>query len=331
MASLSAHLREPGDHGRLAFHPECPVCRDERLVGALPADAIVSRRTQALLAAGVLAVSSAAPTAAFAQAEPDQEQEGTAPEETTAGDPASDPDFDPGGESTDLPFDAGPPPDAQVAPDPDDDAGALEQEPATDEDAPVADIGDEASTQPAGEQQPPSTTGTAPPAPSTSTETPETAGPALGPDESTATPAPSNLRADSSSHARTRDDTRKRPRRSQADAPPQTVPADSAPEPEPVIVASEPSEATTVYVVEEPSTSTPTTVAAGSRAARPGDRFHVVLAGESLWSIADDVLGADASVAKIAREVNRLWALNSERIGTGDRDLLLVGTRLALR
>ena len=63
----------------------------------------------------------------------------------------------------------------------------------------------------------------------------------------------------------------------------------------------------------------------------PATAFHVVLAGESLWSIAKDVLGDDASVAQIAREVNRLWELNSDRIGTGDPDLLMVGTRLALR
>ena len=74
MASLSAHLREAGDHGALAFHPECPVCRDERLAGTLSADALVGRRTQALFAAGVLALSSATPTVALAQ-EPDQEQE----------------------------------------------------------------------------------------------------------------------------------------------------------------------------------------------------------------------------------------------------------------
>jgi nucleoid-associated protein YgaU len=67
------------------------------------------------------------------------------------------------------------------------------------------------------------------------------------------------------------------------------------------------------------------------RAARRGDRFHVVQRGESLWSIAKDLLGDEASVARIAREVNRLWELNSDRIGTGDRDLLMVGTRLALR
>jgi nucleoid-associated protein YgaU len=67
------------------------------------------------------------------------------------------------------------------------------------------------------------------------------------------------------------------------------------------------------------------------RAAQRGDRFHVVLRGESLWSIANDLLGDRASAARTAREVNRLWELNRDRIATGDRDLLMVGTRLALR
>jgi len=62
-----------------------------------------------------------------------------------------------------------------------------------------------------------------------------------------------------------------------------------------------------------------------------GDRSHVVLPGESLWSVASDLLGADASPAAIAREVHRLWELNKDRIGTGNPDLLMVGTRLVLR
>ena len=53
--------------------------------------------------------------------------------------------------------------------------------------------------------------------------------------------------------------------------------------------------------------------------------------GESLWSIASDLAGDGASPAQIARVVNRLWELNSERIGTGNPDLLMVGTRLTLR
>jgi hypothetical protein len=56
-----------------------------------------------------------------------------------------------------------------------------------------------------------------------------------------------------------------------------------------------------------------------------------VQAGESLWAIASDLLGRDASAARIAREVHRLWALNKDRIATGDPDLVMIGTRLVLR
>jgi Tfp pilus assembly protein FimV len=71
--------------------------------------------------------------------------------------------------------------------------------------------------------------------------------------------------------------------------------------------------------------------AAGGRHAKPSDRTHSVLPGESLWTIATDLLGSDASTASVAREVNRLWQLNRDRIGTGDPDLLMIGTRLELR
>jgi nucleoid-associated protein YgaU len=60
-------------------------------------------------------------------------------------------------------------------------------------------------------------------------------------------------------------------------------------------------------------------------------RWHVVEPGESLWSIARRLLGPDASPARIAREVDRLWELNRDRIGTGDPDVLMVGARLRLR
>jgi nucleoid-associated protein YgaU len=67
------------------------------------------------------------------------------------------------------------------------------------------------------------------------------------------------------------------------------------------------------------------------QAAQPADRFHVVQRGESLWSIASDLLGDGASVARVTREVNRLWELNEDRIATGSPDLLFAGTRLRLR
>jgi Tfp pilus assembly protein FimV len=71
--------------------------------------------------------------------------------------------------------------------------------------------------------------------------------------------------------------------------------------------------------------------AASGPHAKPGDRTHTVLPGESLWTIAANLLGSDASTAKVAREVHRLWQLNRDRIATGDPDLLMVGTRLDLR
>ena len=62
-----------------------------------------------------------------------------------------------------------------------------------------------------------------------------------------------------------------------------------------------------------------------------GARFHVVQRGESLWSIATDRLGEQAGVAQVAREVDRLWQLNEDRIASGNPDLLYAGTRLQLR
>jgi nucleoid-associated protein YgaU len=63
----------------------------------------------------------------------------------------------------------------------------------------------------------------------------------------------------------------------------------------------------------------------------PDDRFHVVQRGESLWSIATDMLGERAGVAEIAGEVDRLWQINEDRIASGSPDLLYTGTRLHLR
>ncbi|MBD0281000.1 MAG: LysM peptidoglycan-binding domain-containing protein [Thermoleophilaceae bacterium] len=69
----------------------------------------------------------------------------------------------------------------------------------------------------------------------------------------------------------------------------------------------------------------------GSRPLRGQARVYVVQSGDSLWSIARTVLGSSASPARIAREVDRLWDLNKDRIGTGNPDLLMVGTKLRLR
>jgi hypothetical protein len=99
----------------------------------------------------------------------------------------------------------------------------------------------------------------------------------------------------------------------------------------PVALARPSVTTTTAYVAQQVPAVAPVVARHVGRPARPGDRVHVVFAGESLWSIAQDVLGAKASVGETAREVDRFWVLNRERIGTGDRDLLPIGTRLVLR
>ena len=62
-----------------------------------------------------------------------------------------------------------------------------------------------------------------------------------------------------------------------------------------------------------------------------GAPFHIVEAGESLWSIAAALRGPRASTAAVTRQVHRLWKLNKGRIGTGDPNVLPTGVKLRLR
>jgi nucleoid-associated protein YgaU len=351
MGSLTAHLLEAGDHGSLPFHPSCPVCRWERLYGTLSSEPVVPRRAQALLAGGVLALSASAPVVAAAQ-EPDRQFEGVVAPEEPGGPELDDPTFDPGGDTA-LSFDTAP---APAAPQDDVDSGdgaPLDVEPTVDLDARLAPLaetdaspGDEGvapvesgspvdpvppgSTAPGGAVPPDATS--QPAAPEPQGDTPGTslgAAPPSTPVE--LTPGP----RDSSSH---RSDRSLRSRythsyaRSDASAPAlservsdgagtpsgtNAIPIPAAPNPatEPVALAD-----------------TDVAVAAGSKQdLDEGSRFYVVQPGDSLWSIAKRLLGGDASAGRIAREVNRLWTLNSSRIATGDPDLLMVGTRLELR
>jgi hypothetical protein len=312
MASLIAHLRQSQAHGRLAFHPDCPVCRAERLSGTLANHAVVTRRTHAAIVATVLAASTATPTIAVAQ-EPDQVSEGTPAPGATPVDPALNPDFDPGGDSADLPFDESDTPESEPAPvleagDP----GPLESEPVTDVDAPVADAGDEAAEPVVVSPSPtptvmPTPTPVAPAVPS-----PTDGAESTGADEPDAGP-----HADEAH--------RKRERRHGADAKEhveQSPPVSPLP-----VVEKAPAEPSTIVVAQE---TAPPPKPTKRDAATRGDRYHVVQPGESLWSIARDLVGHDASAARIAREVNRLWTRNSARIATGDPDLLMVDTKLAL-
>ena len=334
MASLSTHLRHLGDHGRLSLHRACPVCCRDRLAGSLRADAIVGRRAQALLAAGVIALSAATPPAVFA-AEPDQEQEGTTPpEQATAPEapPSSDPAYDPGGDPTNVPLDQTPATDVDPVTEPagNDVLDPIDQEDPTDGidpgepgDGPSAPAADQPVAPPT-QMESPAPPAAAPEAPAATAPSPAAPTPLAEPQA----PGP-NVVSRAEKPARREHPARPRrqaPRDSSAavPAPAPTVSVSPAP-----AVSSPASGASTTVLVQ--TAQAPRESARHRRATRPGDRVHVVARGESLWSIAADLLGEDASVARTAREVSRLWELNRAGIRTGDPDLLMPGTRLVLR
>lgn len=307
MTRLSTHLRHPENHGRLRFHPSCPICRRERLGGTLPTEALVSRRMQACLAGGVLVLSTAAAPVVALAAEQESEREGTvAPEQTPAQDPQATP--DPGGPPTQLATDPSETPenDPNVGQEP-----QMETAPQEDPQEQVADPGD-----------PPDPVATAPAPATPAPVTPAPGAPAPPPAEQAAQQVP----------------------------PPAPLPA-----PAPAAVGSVKGKTVMAHAKERPvdervsgmESPQPTTVVRAQAEAAPQSQpqrapesvppkeatrsgGHVVVSGESLWSIATTRLGANASPGAVAREVNRIWAMNSERIGTGDPDLLMVGTALRL-
>lgn len=339
MGSLTAHLLEPGDHGRLGFHPRCPVCRKERLFGSLSSEPLVARRVQAALATGVLALSVAAPGAAAA-AGPDRQREGAAAPEQLRGDIDA-PDFDPGGETA-LPFEVAPSPTSPVVGGGSQDSGdgpPVESDPVVDLDARLL-----APTKPA--TQPPATETDAPvppaevaPAVPPAEVAPGSPAPRAGervtieaPPGNAEMPTPRSApdtapKSEPESKQQESDRGRRHTSASSAPAEPPQAPAIAVPQssapaaPLPAAAVAE-----TVPVVEA---SAPSEV---SQPPLPETaRWHVVEPGESLWSIARRLLGPDASPGRIAREVDRLWELNRDRIGTGDPDMLMVGAKLRLR
>jgi nucleoid-associated protein YgaU len=303
MSSLSVHLRLPEDHSGLRFHPSCPICRRDRLAGSLGGDEIVSRRTQAAIAASLLAFPGlAAPSAAVA-AGPEQDIDGTS--EVVESPDADAPDLD---ETAIGWTDGGTAPVDDEAP-----ASVLETEDGSLEEAATEPV-DEPLIEAAGDTEEPAEvaepaeTVAAPPAeePTATTEVPEPE-------------ASDDIRVDIAEHAK-----RERPvNRTKPAVQPRVIAPPPPAAPAPAAAAPAPVAPRTIRVVAGAITT-------GGRA-EAGDRFHTVQRGESLWSIASDVLGDGASVTSVAREVNRLWELNEDRIATGSPDLLFAGTRLRLR
>lgn len=301
-------MREPGSHGNLRFHPDCPVCRAERLAGTPPSDELVTGRVRAGFAAALLAATGVSGSPAFA-GEPDGEREGAG--EEAPGD--ADPDFDEGTQDEELPIDEG----SEIPPAGDE--GEVEQGPERESDPEQVkpDAPAPAPEEPAPEvvAVPPPPPATMPPASEAPKEREE-----IPPDRSTDGPPPETL-----------------PLR--APGPPSSEPPKRSPAPGPDAPAQPPAEQQQGAATTAPSAEgNPTSAAnaepapqtqAPNTAGPPGDT-HVVREGECLWSIAAAQIGPDATPAQVARLVNRLWELNVERIGTGDPDLLMVGTELRL-
>lgn len=102
-----------------------------------------------------------------------------------------------------------------------------------------------------------------------------------------------------------------------SEASPPTTPLAEAPAP-------------TAPPVEVPEPASVPPVAPAKPGSLAGRHLHVVRSGESLWSIAAALLPSGAGNDEIVAKVHRLWRLNAARIGTGDPNLILVGTRLRL-
>lgn len=330
MESLRTHLTKAltvgGHHDRLPFRADCPICSADALA---PSPAPESRRTaprcaRTALAAGALALSALAPTAAGAVQAP-VDEEGTAQPEAPLRPGEEAPDFDPGAEEpleTEGP-DAAPIPGGDE--DDDDRGGPLETEP----DAGLEGLGE---TAPPPESAPPPAADPvplpSPPAPPQPVGPPPSSMPAppatqpqlplrervpreRAPLHLAPIPVPPPGPAAPGGLLRSAGGR-------QASPPP---PAFGLPGPAPL----SPAIPDTAERAERPAK------AAGQQPDRPrGGGVHVVRRGESLWAIAEELAGPGASNAEIARVVERLWELNRERIGTGDPDLLMAGTELGL-
>lgn len=330
MASLTEHLNtaDPELHARLAFRADCPLCRRQRLMGPAPPSGLLTDRQRAGLVAGVVAVSAAWPPAgAIAQGSPPKGADkganlppggGAAAEEVAEDLPAA----PVAGERPQAPSSppalkigngrqAETPPPAPPKAEPEAEAPAPTP-PQAKPDRPVP--------TPAPEQ----TTPSPPPAPSTASE-PSAASPA---------PAPSTAPAAGGDHAgsQSRPST---PTLGAGEAELRAGDTASSSAGDAGDDRAGGGETKALAQVADAGADSDAAGTGGSGSSGRGDAHgrtqesrsseagvYVVQPGDSLWAIAERRLGAGASDAAIAREVNRLWTANVDRIRSGDPNLI---------
>ncbi len=204
-----------------------------------------------------------------------------------------DPGFDPGGEEEAL--------EEAPAAGGDEEIGAVEAEPEVDAEVPAAGEVTSAAAEAPAEAVPPS------PAPSPE---PATSAPALEPVQQQVTEQTEPVANQSIVAPK-----QKQVERGTAS---ESVASGKAPPAEPVQQEAPP---------PQPATAPP----GESGRSLAGKDTYVVRPGDCLWHIAADLLPANAGTEAIEAEVERLWRLNEDRIGTGDPSLIYAGTELRLR
>lgn len=329
---LARHITPGPGHDSLAFHFGCARCREERSLGQ-PGSRSGARRLGLGLAA--VALMAAPLPSAFAGppppvVAPDQESEGVSDADDQT---AQEPDgaaLDPEGDDT-RDAETG---DPAVDGDGDDDAaGPLETPAAPD----VVDPAEVQADAPAA--QPPSPRAPAPP-----TQAPDSPAPlphrAESPPSAPASPAPRSTAAPEDVRRNRAGEGRDHPstarpqhklgavleRRGHPSLPAYATSIErqpSASAPKPLVAPSALSSA------RPPGRDGPTSPTAEATPHSASTR--VIARGDTLWSIARERLGGRPTTAAIAREVQRLWDLNADRIGTGSPDLIITGQVLRLR
>jgi LysM repeat protein len=301
MRPLSEHLTDRRSHAGLPFHPNCPICREERLAGALSAQPVVSNRARAGLAALLLAASGGpawlAPTLAAAD-EPATTDVGNSQEE--------------GGSDADQNTD--------LEPGPQDSVDGL------DEQAPVEEVGVPDDSTAPGNEESLDVREPTDPGPQDVDESPveqqqEQADAPASPPKHPAPDAKGGHSPEPASKGKPAARAKRQPAQPKHPAAPQVQ---AAP-----VVQQAPQQAP----VQQAAATVPASQPAAAETDSPptgGGKTHVVQQGETLWSIARDVLGSGASSAQVAREVNQLWRLNADRIGTGSPDMIMAGQKLVL-